>query len=104
MVSCISGAGALGVGIGIARAQRLAGADLAAAVLFALAAGAAVLWMVWRFGVWLFPRLVARKGIPRDAAWSRVLPPMYVLLFAGFAIGGAIGGVLTHLVIKYVLR
>ncbi len=104
MISWISGAGAFGAAIGVARAEKLAGATFAAAVLFALVAGAAVLWLVWRLGAWLLSRLAARKAIPAQAEWSRVLPPMYILLFAGFTLGGIIGGVLTYLLIHYGLR
>lgn len=94
MIAFLSGAGAVGGALGMARAEQLAGLQFLAAAVFGFIIGMFITWAVWHV-VYRVSKNVLRRKAASTLPWRTVLPIMYGALLVCFAMAGFLGAVLT---------
>lgn len=100
MIAFLSGAGAVGGALGMARAEHIKGLQLFLAVVFGFMVGLSITWAVWRVVYRGSLTVLRRKAATSRLPWRAVLPVMYGVLLVCFAMSGFLGAVLTMFFIR----
>lgn len=103
MIACLSGSGAVGGAIGMARLKHLHGGQFFVAIVAGLIVGIFIIWAVWHVVYRVSFAVLRRKVTTSTLPWSRVLPVMYGVLLICFAVSGYLGALLMGFFIRYVL-
>jgi hypothetical protein len=103
MIACLSGSGALGGAVGMARAENIVGSPFFWAMLFGLAIVVIIVptsWYIVYYGsLFVLRRKISTSTLP----WNKVMPVMFVILLISFSVSGCLGALLTKFFIVHVL-
>jgi hypothetical protein len=71
------------------------------AVVIALVVAIAAIWFVWTIGGRLLLGVLRRASLPNEISWSRVMPVMFIVLFASMSIAACAGSWIGGIALRF---
>lgn len=86
MIACLSGSGAFGGSIGVARAAKLGTPQFCMTVAIGVTLAVTLAWAIWRAGSAFVPLVLSRLAISPSLSWRKVTPIVYFVLSLCFLV------------------